>query len=345
MTIDFQAIKDIVLITVPIITAYLTYRSNKKSKKELNDELEVRLREQDNETANEIKKMQKQMEVRNMESSWDSSTPTTQKYLEEVGHKRCGNVMNLQSLIPPVRWEVEQSYDLGELKMIREMLLKIELPFDEEQPQIFCENQISIQMLSEVPSYSDFNPFDGEVHLIPCNQYYPDVMDLPGSFYYHGYWINKNWFEKYKNIFLEEFSFPEVKDVRNLTYLNEIETSNSVSIHVRRKDYVTLNWAWNFNQYHSLTSAFTHNRSGNYHLFVFSDDIEWCKEHSTELGFYHFHEITYIEGNTDRQNYIDMQLMSSCKAMIISNSSFCYLAALLNTKKNYVLNATSREII
>ena len=104
MTIDFQAIKDIVLITVPIITAYLTYRSNKKSKKELNDELEVRLREQDNETANEIKKMQKQMEVRNMESSWDSSTPTTQKYLEEVGHKRCGNVMNLQSLIPPVRW-------------------------------------------------------------------------------------------------------------------------------------------------------------------------------------------------------------------------------------------------
>ena len=32
----------------------------------------------------------------------------------------------------PVRWEVEQSYDLGELKMIREMLLKIELPFDEE---------------------------------------------------------------------------------------------------------------------------------------------------------------------------------------------------------------------
>lgn len=132
MTIDFQAIKDIVLITVPIITAYLTYRSNKKSKKELNDELEVRLREQDNETANEIKKMQKQMEVRNMESSWDSSTPTTQKYLEEVGHKRCGNVMNLQSLIPPVRWEVEQSYDLGELKMIREMLLKIELPFDEE---------------------------------------------------------------------------------------------------------------------------------------------------------------------------------------------------------------------
>lgn len=132
MNIDFQTIKDVVLIVVPIITAYLTYRSNKKSKKELNHELEIRLREQDNETANEIKKMQKQMEVRNMESSWDSSAPTTQKYLEEVGFKRCGNVMNLQNLVPSVRGEIEQSSDLEELKEIREMLLKIELPFDEE---------------------------------------------------------------------------------------------------------------------------------------------------------------------------------------------------------------------
>lgn len=132
MTVDFQTIKDIVLITVPIITAYFTYRSNKKLKKELNNELEIRLREQDNATANEIKKMQKQMEVRNMESNWDSSTTTTQKYLEEVGPTRCGNVMNLQNLVPSVWHEVEQNSDLGELKMIKEMLLKIELPFNEE---------------------------------------------------------------------------------------------------------------------------------------------------------------------------------------------------------------------
>ena len=46
MNIDLQTIKDIVLISVPIITAYFTYRANKKSKKELNNELEVRLREQ-----------------------------------------------------------------------------------------------------------------------------------------------------------------------------------------------------------------------------------------------------------------------------------------------------------
>ena len=103
MNIDLQTIKDIVLISVPIITAYFTYRANKKSKKELNNELEVRLREQDNETANEIKKMQKQLEVRNMENSWNTSTPTTQKYLDEVDVRRSGNVMSLQNLIPTVQ--------------------------------------------------------------------------------------------------------------------------------------------------------------------------------------------------------------------------------------------------
>lgn len=132
MNIDLQTIKDIVLISVPIITAYFTYRANKKSKKELNNELEVRLREQDNETANEIKKMQKQLEVRNMENSWNTSTPTTQKYLDEVDVRRSGNVMSLQNLIPTVLGQVEQSSDLDELKLIKEMLLKIELPFDAE---------------------------------------------------------------------------------------------------------------------------------------------------------------------------------------------------------------------
>lgn len=72
--------------------------------------------------------MQKQLEVRNMENSWNTSTPTTQKYLDEVDVRRSGNVMSLQNLIPTVLGQVEQSSDLDELKLIKEMLLKIELP-------------------------------------------------------------------------------------------------------------------------------------------------------------------------------------------------------------------------
>lgn len=127
-----QTVKDIVLLIIPIITTWLTYRTNKKSKNELNNELAVYLKKQDNATANEIKKMQKELDVQNMRSSWESSTPLTQKYMEEIEPLRVGNVMNLPNLISAIDQEIKKTNDLKELKFIKEMLLKIELPFEEE---------------------------------------------------------------------------------------------------------------------------------------------------------------------------------------------------------------------
>lgn len=199
-------------------------------------------------------------------------------------------------------------------------------------PQIFCENQIETQMLSEVESFSNFNPFDGRVWRIPCNQYMPEILDrnVCENLYYHGYWLNENWFTKYRDTFLEEFSFPPITDEKNLRYLEKIEASNSVSVHIRRGDYVTLNRAWEPGEYRERIRHFISEVPGTWDCFVFSDDIAWCGEHARELGLDLFHEITYVEGNTNGKNYIDMQLMSMCKGMITSNSAFGFLAELLN---------------
>lgn len=79
-------------------------------------------------------------------------------------------------------------------------------------------------------------------------------------------------------------------------------------------------------------------------LFVFSDDIPWCREYQEDMGFQMFRKVHFVEGNVKGRNYIDMQLMSQCEAMILSNSSFCYLAALLNTRKRFFLNPSEREV-
>lgn len=63
-----------------------------------------------------------------------------------------------------------------------------------------------------------------------------------------------------------------------------------------------------------------------------------------ELGLDQFWTVTYVEENTDGKNYVDMQLMSMCKGMVMSNSAFCYLAALLNRDLIYLLNPTGREV-
>lgn len=211
-------------------------------------------------------------------------------------------------------------------------------------PQVFYENQISVQMIAETGNHSEFNPFDGEIFMIPNNGYYPEILDVPGNIYYHGYWINKNWFAWYQDIFLMEFAFPEITDERNCGYLRQILNSDSVSVHIRRGDYVALGWDLDMDIYRSGIKTFAGQVPGNWHLFVFSDDIVWCREHEHELGFRSFSEITYVEGNVQGKNYLDLQLMTKCQAMILSNSAFSYLAALLNPARKYTLNLSDREL-
>lgn len=212
-------------------------------------------------------------------------------------------------------------------------------------PQIFCENGIPFSMLSEVgKSYESFNPFEGPVRFCRTNEYCPDILEIKQDIYYHGYWINKWWFAKYKEVFLEEFRFPDIADSKNADYLDRIQHTNSVSLHVRRGDFVKINWAFDSEKYRDLVKTFLDNTQEKWELFVFSDDIPWCKDHQEEMGLNAFSAIHYIEGNFQGKNYIDMQLMSQCKGMIISNSSFCYLAALLNTRKTRWVNSTAREV-
>ena len=221
-------------------------------------------------------------------------------------------------------------------------------------PQILCENGIEMYMLSEVgDKYQHFNPFQGKVTLMPSNMYEPMIQDAPGDVYYHGYWLNNKWFEKYRDIFLKEFTFPQIEDEQNKKYQAQILNSHSVSIHIRRGDYVDLGIAMEAIHYKYLIQKFITELKlhsdleqdiKKWSIFVFSDNIDWCKDNASEIGFEVFGETVFVEGNISGKNYIDLQLMSMCEGMLMSNSSFCYLAALLNTRKRLTINPTKRDL-
>lgn len=221
-------------------------------------------------------------------------------------------------------------------------------------PQILNENEIPMYMISEVGDrHKIFNPFNGNVVPIDCGLYIPSILQVKSNVYYHGYWINKWWMETYKAQFLEEFTFPIIQDSYNKELEKMIKDSHSVSIHIRRGDYVSLNFAYGLSHYYELVQMFrralenTENMEKdvkNWKLFVFSDDISWCRENRKEMGFDVFEETFFVEGNMGGRNYIDLQLMSQCEAMMICNSAFSYLAALLNTRRKLVINPTTREV-
>lgn len=202
-----------------------------------------------------------------------------------------------------------------------------------------------IKMISEASNYTRDNPFLGEVLTLPCNEYHPEILNVQGDFlYYFGYWINKNWFAKYKDLFLEELSFAPITDELNKSYENKIKSTLSVGIHIRCGDFITLGFAIKPDFYKTAVSQIL-DPYPDVTFFVFSDDIKWCEDHIEELGLSVSNEVVFVKGNSSIVNYIDMQLMSMCKGLIMSNSSFCYLSALLNTNLQFYINPlTYREL-
>lgn len=199
-------------------------------------------------------------------------------------------------------------------------------------PQSFKDLGFPMMMITEFDNYKEHNPFDGEVYHIPGNVFLPEITNINSEYiYYHGYWLHRGWFDACREVIKRELTFPEITDQRNRLYMDQILKTESVAVHVRRGDYVKIGWT-SQNEFYNKAIKDILVECPNAELFVFSDDIKWCRENEEALGFSKAENVVYVEGNTEGKNYIDLQLMSLCKLMVIGKSAFSYLAMLLNDR-------------
>lgn len=150
----------------------------------------------------------------------------------------------------------------------------------------------------------------------------------------NGYWQSEEYFKSIESLLRQEFTFRHPLDIKNAEIANRIGSVNSVSIHIRRGDYVTTPHIANAHalctlEYYQNAISYIENRITNPVFFIFSDDIEWVKANLIlsspfEIG----------SGNFGKQSYIDMQLMSLCRHNIIANSSFSWWGAWLNSNSD-----------
>lgn len=160
--------------------------------------------------------------------------------------------------------------------------------------------------------------------------YNPAVLKLPGKSYLDGYFQSEKYFLFIRDVLLSEF-VPSYS--LNSAAKKDLEliksTSESVSLHVRRGDYVANK---NAAQFHGLTGIDYYNAAlkevakdsdDKLTVFIFSDDLDWCKKN---LKFkYPIHFIGSAQNSFD-----DMWLMSHCRNNIIANSSYSWWGAWLN---------------
>ncbi len=124
-------------------------------------------------------------------------------------------------------------------------------------------------------------------------------------------------------------------------HLERIQSSLSISIHVRRGDYLTTSQVFGGICTEAYYQSAVKRMLEDYPealFFVFSNDIEWVKAWISRLcretESLDESRFVVIEGTTENTGYLDMLLMSRCKHHILANSSFSWWGAWLNPSKD-----------
>lgn len=166
---------------------------------------------------------------------------------------------------------------------------------------------------------------------------YTNVLNVISSCYLNGYWQSEICFNNIETIIRKEFVLKEDLTGKNAELLQNINKSNSVAIHVRRDDYVSIPQNDPYNvcdlSYYNKALKIIKEKVSNPVFFVFSDDIDWAKE-NIKAGDKTF----FIEGNESKP-YIDLALYSHCKHAIMANSTFSWWATWLNSNPDKIVVA------
>jgi hypothetical protein len=159
-----------------------------------------------------------------------------------------------------------------------------------------------------------------------------DQIDPKKNWYITGFFIEEVYYMDRLDELRVELQFPNISD-NNRSLLDAIRNTNSVSIHVRRGDYLDEKYNSSFKslsmEYYKDAVEYIREKVEEPVFFIFSDDKEFI-----EKEFYWLESKRIVNQNIGKQSYIDMQLMSECKHNIIANSTFSVWGALLNRNKD-----------
>lgn len=185
------------------------------------------------------------------------------------------------------------------------------------------------------------DPFNANVNLEPMSRrhtrpvyterslrYDCEVYKYPTSEFI-GHWQSEKYF--LPDLVRKDLSFKSSFKLKEKawSHLCNIQKSNSISIHVRRGDYLlhpTVHNVLSLDYYTKAIQIALWNIT-NPTFFIFTNDVPWVQQNLCPL-LRHTH--CSIVSHQDVSMHEDMYLMKECKNSIIANSSFSWWGAWLN---------------
>lgn len=168
--------------------------------------------------------------------------------------------------------------------------------------------------------------------------YDPDVLKLQDQSYLVGYWQSYRYFSQISYQLKTEFEPVNQLSPKSRSIQKKIDTSNSIALHIRRGDYVSLPSAANFHgtlslSYYDAAIARIRECVVEPKFFVFSDDPAWCRE-NLRIG----NSAIIVDHNGGVNSWEDLLLMGRCRHHVIANSSFSWWGAWLADQRFGIAN-------
>jgi len=148
-----------------------------------------------------------------------------------------------------------------------------------------------------------------------------------------GYFQSEKYFKHNEKYINEFFQIKKRYEYYLKDKYNDL-LKNSLSLHIRRGDYVNSKAYMDLTKTDYYTKAIEYVKSNKKidNILLFSDDIEWCKRNIKISNIHYIRE----------KDILELYLMSYCENNIIANSSFSWWASWLNQNTNKIIIAPKK---
>jgi hypothetical protein len=168
------------------------------------------------------------------------------------------------------------------------------------------------------------------------------ILSLPDNVCLFGYWLSEKYFADIAPLIREEFTLRDPPEGENARLVAAMEAAPSVSLHVRRGDYVhdpeihRIHGTCSLEYYARAIDHIAHRVQG-VRFFVFSDDLKWAEAHLPLPR-----PAEFVRHNQGPRAHEDIRLMSHCRHHVIANSGFSWWGAWLNPRPDKIVCAPAR---
>ncbi|TDB63467.1 alpha-1,2-fucosyltransferase [Arundinibacter roseus] len=200
-------------------------------------------------------------------------------------------------------------------------------------------DQISYEMLANTKIAGKFlrRLRSARIYAENKSNYTSEIFEKTTSnTYLKGFFQSERYFLSIRPILLREIllDYSEAP-----TYAEQIMSTQAVSLHIRRGDYISLPAAAQFHgicslDYYSNAIDYIQSKITNPHIYVFSDEIDWAKNKLKASV-----PLTFVDHANPVSAHTDLSLMHLCKHHILANSTYSWWGAWLNPSPKKIVIA------